>query len=135
MKVKALIEKTDNGYYSITSDEQIGNYCLGGYGNSLAEAKTDFMSVVKEAQDAYVAAHGDLPDKYKDVSVSYQYDLQSFFDYFDWINITKFAQVAGVNESKLRLYKVGKAFAGERTRAKLQEAVKRMGAELASVTI
>lgn len=135
MKVKALIEKTDNGYYSITSDEQIGNYCLGGYGNSLAEAKTDFMSVVKEAQDAYVLAHGDLPDKYKDVSVSYQYDLQSFFDYFDWINITKFAQVAGVNESKLRLYKVGKAFAGERTRAKLQEAVKRMGAELASVTI
>lgn len=135
MKIKALIEKTDNGYYSITSDEQIGNYCLGGYGNSLAEAKTDFMSVVKEAQDAYVAAHGDLPDKYKDVSVSYQYDLQSFFDYFDWINITKFAQVAGVNESKLRLYKVGKAFAGERTRAKLQEAVKRMGAELASVTI
>ena len=135
MKVKALIEKTDNGYYSITSDEQIGNYCLGGYGNSLAEAKTDFMSVVKEAQDAYVLAHGDLPDKYKDISVSYQYDLQSFFDYFDWINITKFAQVAGVNESKLRLYKVGKAFAGERTRAKLQEAVKRMGAELASVTI
>ena len=135
MKVKALIEKTDNGYDSITSDEQIGNYCLGGYGNSLAEAKTDFMSVVKEAQDAYVLAHGDLPDKYKDVSVSYQYDLQSFFDYFDWINITKFAQVAGVNESKLRLYKVGKAFAGERTRAKLQEAVKRMGAELASVTI
>lgn len=135
MKVKALIEKTDNGYYSITSDEQIGNYCLGGYGNSLAEAKTDFMSVVKEAQDAYVSARGDLPDKYKDVSVSYQYDLQSFFDYFDWINITKFAQVAGVNESKLRLYKVGKAFAGERTRAKLQEAVKRIGAELASVTI
>ncbi len=135
MKVKALIEKTDNGYYSITSDEQIGNYCLGGYGDSLAEAKADFMSVVKEAQDAYVAANGELPDDYREVSVSYQYDLQSFFDCFDWINITKFAQVAGVNESKLRLYKVGKAFAGERTRAKLQEAVKRMGAELAAVTI
>ena len=109
MKIKALIEKTDNGYYSITSDEQIGNYCLGGYGDSLADAKADFMSVVKEAQ--------------------------AFCDYFDWINITKFAQVAGVNESKLRLYKVGKAFAGERTRAKLQAAVKRMGAELAAVNI
>ena len=135
MKVKALIEKTDNGYYSITSDEQIGNYCLGGYGDSLADAKDDFMSVVKEAQDAYVKAHGELPDEYRDISVSYQYDLQSFFDYFDWINITKFAQVAGVNESKLRLYKVGKAFAGERTKAKLQAAVKRMGDELAAVTI
>ncbi len=135
MKVKALIEKTDNGYYSITSENMIGNYCLGGYGNSLAEAKDDFMAVVKEAQDAYITAHGELSDKYKEVSVSYQYDLQSFFDCFDWINITKFAQVAGVNESKLRLYKVGKAFAGERTKAKIQAAVKRMGAELSAVTI
>lgn len=135
MKVKALIEKTDNGYYSITSDEMIGSYCLGGYGDSLADAKTDFMSVVKEAQEAYVAAHGELSEEYRDISVSYQYDLQSFFAYFDWINITKFAQVAGVNESKLRLYKVGKAYAGERTKAKLQAAVKRMGAELAAVNI
>lgn len=135
MKVKALIEKTDNGYYSITSDEMIGNYCLGGYGDSLADAKTDFLSVVKEAQEAYVAAHGELLDEYREITVSYQYDLQSFFDYFDWINITKFAQVAGVNESKLRLYKVGKAFAGERTKAKLQAAIKRMGAELSATTI
>ena len=62
MKVKALIEKTDNGYYSITSDEMIGNYCLGGFGDSFAEVKKDFVSVVKEAQDAYVAAHGELSD-------------------------------------------------------------------------
>ena len=135
MKIKALIEKTDTGYCSISCNEKIGNFCLGGFGNSVAEAKDDFMSVVKEAQEEYVAEHGELPDKYKDVSVTYQYDLQSFFDCFDWINITKFAQVAGVNESKLRLYKVGKAFAGERTKAKLQSAIKRMSAELASVSL
>ena len=135
MRIKALIEKTGNGYYSITSDEMIGNYCLGGYGDSLPEAKADFMSVVQEAKEKFIEAHGALKAEYENVSVSYRYDLQSFFDCFDWINITKFAQVAGVNESKLRLYKVGKAYAGERTRAKLQAAVQEMSKELASVSL
>lgn len=130
-----MIEKTDTDYCSISCDEQIGSFCLGGFGDSVAQAKEDFMAVVKEAQDEYVAEHGELPDKYKNISVTYQYDLQSFFDCFDWINITKFAQAAGVNESKLRLYKVGKAFAGERTKAKLQTAIRRMSAELASVML
>ena len=135
MRVKALIEKTETGYCSITSDAKIGDFCLGGFGDSVDEAKEDFMSVVKEAQDDYVAAHGELPEEFRNVSVSYQYDIQSFFDCFDWINITKFAQVAGVSESKLRLYKVGKAFAGERTKAKLQTAIRRMGAELSSASL
>ena len=135
MRIIALVEKTETGYCSITSDAMIGDVCLGGFGDSVAEAKEDFMSVVKEAQEDYVAAHGELPEELENVSVTYQYDIQSFFSCFDWINITKFAQAAGVNESKLRLYKVGKAFAGERTRAKLQAAVRRMGAELSSASL
>ena len=120
MKIKALIEKTDTGYCSISCDEKIGNFFMFFLGLETA-------SVPMACLVAF--------DKYKNISVTYQYDLQSFFDCFDWINITKFAQVAGVNESKLRLYKVGKAFAGERTKAKLQSAIKRMSAELASVTL
>ena len=135
MKVTALVEKTETGYCSITSDAKVGNYCLGGYGDNLVQAKEDFMSVVKEAQDEYISAHGELPEEYRDVSVTYKYDIQSFFSCFDWINITKFAKEAGVSESKLRLYKVGKAFAGERTKEKLQAAIKRMGEELSSVTL
>lgn len=135
MKVKAVIEKTDAGYCSVISDAKIGDYCLGGFGNNAKEAKEDFMSVVREAQEAYVSEHGALPEELKEVVVSYQYDLQSFFDSFDWINITKFAQVAGVNESKLRLYKTGKALAGERTKAKLQSAIERMSAELAAASL
>ena len=67
MRVKALIEKTENGYYSITSDEAIGNYCLGGYGDSLADAKADFMSVVREAKERYAAEHGGLADEYEEL--------------------------------------------------------------------
>ena len=51
MKVEAIVERTDNGYYSIACDAQIGNFCLGGYGNSVDEAKADMAAIVKEAQE------------------------------------------------------------------------------------
>ena len=67
--------------------------------------------------------------------MSYKYDLVAFFNYFDWINISKFAKVAGISESKMRQYKTGSAFAGEKTKQKVQLAIKRMSAELASASL
>lgn len=135
MKVKALIERTEKGFYSIACDAQIGNFCLGGFGNSVEEAKADFASIVKEAQDCYVNEHGSLPDDFKTIEVDYKYDLQSFFNYFNWINISKFAKAAGINESKMRQYKTGKAFASERTKDTIEATIHRMSEELASVEL
>ena len=102
MKVEAIVERTDNGYYSIACDAQIGNFCLGGYGNSVDEAKADMAAIVKEAQEEYVKEHGSLPKNLQEIKIEYKYDLQSFFNYFEWINISKFAKFAGINESKMR---------------------------------
>lgn len=135
MKVSALIERTENGYYSIACDGKIGNFCLGGFGDSVKDAKADFDSIVKEAQDSYIKEHGQLPDELKEIEVEYRYDLQSFFNYFNWINISKFAQAAGINESKMRQYKTGKAFASERTKNTIETTIHRMSEELASVEL
>ena len=135
MKVSALIERTENGYYSIACDGKIGNFCLGGFGDSVKDAKADFDSIVKEAQDSYIKEHGELPDELKEVEVEYRYDLQSFFNYFNWINISKFAQAAGINESKMRQYKTGKAFASERTKNTIESTIHKMSEELASVEL
>lgn len=135
MKVNALIERTDNGYYSIACDGKIGNFCLGGFGDSVKDAKADFDSIVKDAQDSYIKEHGSLPDEFKEIIVDYKYDLQSFFNYFNWINISKFAKAAGINESKMRQYKTGKAFASERTKNTIEVTIHRMSEELASVEL
>ena len=135
MKVNALIERTDNDYYSIACDGKIGNFCLGGFGDSVKDAKADFDSIVKEAQDNYIKEPGSLPDDIKEVEVDYRYDLQSFFNYFNWINISKFAQAAGINESKMRQYKTGKAFANERTKNAIEATIHRMSEELAAVEL
>lgn len=135
MKVTAIIEKGIDRKYAIISNEEIGDFCLGGFGDSVEEAKADLQAVIKEAQNEYVKEHGELPQSYKTITISYKYDLAAFFNFFDWINISKFAKAAGINESKMRQYKVGSAFAGERTKDKIQAAIKRMSAELASASL
>ena len=72
MKVNALIERTENGYYSIACDGKIGIFCLGGFGDSVKDAKADFDSIVKEAQDNYIKEYGNLPDELKQVTVEYR---------------------------------------------------------------
>jgi predicted RNase H-like HicB family nuclease len=135
MNVTGIIEKGEDGRFSIICNQEIGSFCLGGFGDSVEEAKADFNSVIQEAQAEYVKENGDLPQKYQGIKVSYKYDLVAFFNYFDWINISKFAKVAGINESKMRQYKTGSAFAGEKTKQKVQLAIKRMSAELASASL
>lgn len=134
MKVTGIIEK-ENGGYSIICNEEIGNFCLGGFGDSVEAAKVDFESVIKEAQEDYAKSNGSLPKKFDDVKITYKYDLQTFFDCFDWINVSKFAKAAGINESKMRQYKSGAAFAGESTKNKVLSTIRKMGAELSSATL
>ena len=56
-------------------------------------------------------------------------------DEFDYINASKFARSVHINESKMRQYKSGAAFPNEKTTRKILSAIKRIGAELNSVTL
>ena len=53
------------------------------------------------------------------VEFRYQYDLQSFFDYFSFLNVTEIAKRAGVNPSLMRQYTRGIKTAGEKTYERL----------------
>ena len=131
MKIIGIIEKASDGTYSVRSDQHFGNSYFGGFGTTVAEAKDDFIGSITEAKEEAVAA-GIVPESY---SVSFKYDLPSFFNDFDFINASKFAQYAGLNESKMRQYKSGVAYPGERTTEKILSAIHRIGAELSSVSL
>ena len=51
MKIKAFIEKGNDNFYSIFSEEMLYNCCFGGYGNTEEEAKEDFMLSIAEAKE------------------------------------------------------------------------------------
>lgn len=134
MKINAIIEKNENNYYQISSDDELFDCCFGGYGYSVAEAKEDFAKSIQEAIDMAKEDGRDVPDNLI-IQVEYKYDIQSFFDYFDWINISQFAKKAGINESKMRQYKSGLAYASEKTTAKILKTIQTIGAELQSAQL
>lgn len=134
MRIRALVEKNDNNFYAITTEQAVvGNY-FAGYGYSVQEAKADYMESVREMLEMSKEEGKDVPDV-EDIKVDFRYDIPSFFNFFDWINISAFAKQAGINESKMRAYKSGLATASEKTVSKILRTVKAMGAELSSARL
>ena len=129
LTVKAIVEKGPDGLYSIHSDNHFGNSYFGGYGNSVEKAKADFFESIKEAINEQ-QAEGETAPQLESISIEYRYDLPSFFNYFDFINVSKFAEYVGINESKMRAYKCGVSYPGEKTTSKIFKAVKEIGKEL-----
>jgi predicted RNase H-like HicB family nuclease len=102
-KIKAIIEKANDGGISIYSEDVSGAY---GFGLTEQEAKDDFVSVLEEQAEYYKERHGEFPSWYKSgYSVEYVYDLSGFFEAFPFINASKFAKEIGINESVMRKYK------------------------------
>lgn len=102
-KIKAIIEKANDGGISIYSEDVSGAY---SFGLTEQEAKDDFVSVLEEQAEYYKERHGEFPSWYKSgYSVEYVYDLSGFFEAFPFINASKFAKEIGINESVMRKYK------------------------------
>lgn len=135
MKIIGTIERNDNKYYQVSSDDEIMGHCFGGYGYSVAEAKADFFKSIEEAKEMIVEDGLTVPACAEQVEVEFRYDIPSFFNYFDWINISAFAKQAGINESKMRAYKSGVASASEKTLQRILSTIKAMGAELTTATL
>lgn len=135
MKITATVERNDNNYYQISSRDELLNHGFGGFGYSVDEAKADFLESIEEVK-AMISEDGlTVPADAETIEVEFRYDIPSFFNYFDWINITAFAKKAGINESKMRAYKSGAATASEKTLRRIFSTVKTIGAELSAATI
>jgi predicted RNase H-like HicB family nuclease len=133
MKTTALIEKGKDGRYDIFTPDI--NSTIIGVGTTVAEAKADFENSVKEIFEAY-QEHGDpLPEELKDVEFEYKYDLSSFFNYYDWVNVSKFARAIGINDTLMRQYKAGGTYISERQTKKIETALHRFGNELKAVRL
>lgn len=132
MEIKAIIEKGSDGHYSIRSDNHFRNNYFGGFGPTVETAKKDFFASIEEAKAEALAEGVEIPEK---ITIAFKYDLPSFFNDFDFINASKFADYVGINESKMRQYKSGTAYPGERTTIKIITAIRKIGTDLSSLSL
>lgn len=132
MRIIAIIEKGSDGMYSVRSEQRIGNHYFGGFGESVSIAKEDFLESVREVIDESIAEGIKVPTTFQ---ITYRFDLPSFFNFFDYLNVSKFAELAGINESKMRQYKCGSAYPGEKVTKKISTAIRKIASDFSSATL
>jgi predicted RNase H-like HicB family nuclease len=132
MKTIALIEKGKDGMYTIFTPK-IESFILG-IGNTVNEAKADFENSVKEIKESYIKAKDKLPDELIDVTFEYKYDIASFFNYFDWINVSKFAKKSGINGSLMRRYRTGE-YISQKQVSKIEKTLNELGREISEIKL
>ncbi len=130
MKVLVTIERAKDGsYWCQTENAILGGY-LSATGKTVQEAKEDLAECLEEAREDLEAEGKTFPD----VEFTYKYDLQSFFNYFSFLNVSDIAKRSGVNPSLMRQYTSGVKNAGERTYQRLSACVQSITRELEAAT-
>lgn len=118
-RIKAIIEKADDGSYGIYADGK--RIPLFSSGLTEQEAKDDFESLVHEQAEYMKEQQGKYPEWYsEDVVIDYHYDMSGFFLAFPFINVSEFAKSLDINPSLMRKYKSGLAKAGDRQKDLIQ---------------
>jgi predicted RNase H-like HicB family nuclease len=134
MKLKAFVELWNDGTYSIYVPD-MKRHNLNAQGASVAEAKCNLMAAIDDYVKMYQDAGKAIPAEINQPVFEYRYDISSFFDYFDLINISKLAKLSGINPSLMRQYKSRSAFASEKQSKRIQEAINKLGKELLAVRL
>lgn len=130
MKVTAIMEKAKDGHYSCYVEEDLPGFGLSGFGDTAEAAKGDMLKAYKEIKEIQAEEGKEVPE----LEFVYKYDMQSFFDYFSFLNVTKVAELAGINPSLMRQYTSGVTNAGQKQYDKIRVAVERISKELSEAT-
>ncbi len=127
--VNVIIERATDGGFSAYVAEELDGFGLAGYGETASEAVEDMLVTYEETKEIRQSEGLETPQ----LRFSYHYDIESFFNYFPYLNISKVAERAGINPSLMRQYAAGVAKAGKRQYEKIASAVRSISQELAAV--
>ncbi len=128
MKANIIFETSKDGHFSCYMQESVPDFALFGYGKSAEEARADMLEAYSEIKEELSKDGKEATE----LEFVWHYDIKSFFDYFNFLNVSKVAEKAGINPSLMRKYTSGVANAGEKQYQKLKEAVKAFSRELRS---
>ncbi|MBQ9435087.1 MAG: pilus assembly protein HicB [Bacteroidales bacterium] len=131
-KSTALIEMGKDGTFGVFTPDT--HSTIIGDGKTIAEAKADFENSVREIIRLCEEDGIEEPDDLKNTIFVYKYDIASFLHYNKYLNMTKFAEYAGINPSLMRQYKRGQYISSQQV-SKIQKAINKIGRELAAIKL
>ena len=132
MKALAIIEKDGEGYSVYTDNLKT---VLHGSGTSVAEAKAEMLSGYKDLLTLYEEEGKPIPAELKDLTFIYKYDISAFFNAFDFLNASRFAERVGISPSLMRHYKGGNTYISPAQAKKIEKGLHQIGKELLAVNL
>ena len=132
MTALAIIEKDGNGFSVYTENLKT---VLHGSGASVAEAKAEMLAGYEDLIKMYAEDGHALPKELQDLSFTYKYDISAFFNAFDFLNASKFAERVGISPSLMRHYKGGNTYISPAQAKKVESGLHQIGKELLAVNL
>lgn len=130
MKVTAIIERGQDGRYSVYIEQKKYPYGIIGTGASVKEAKEDFEAGYKEMKQ-YVESLG---DRFEEADLSFKYDIPSFLQDFAFaFSLAGLERITGVNQKQLGHYISGYRKPSGKTVRKIEEGIHAFSSQLAAV--
>lgn len=132
-RVIFILEKSEDEYW-VTVKELPGCYASG---TTIEEAIANVKDAITEHISELKNHNDPVPEMFLNETYEYQikYDLQTLFEKFNVINKTVLAGKAGINSSLLRQYSSGLAFASEKQKMKIENAIHEIGSGLLEVCL
>lgn len=132
-RFKVSIEKQEDGTY-IAYNANGDNYTLLGTGDSVKEAKADFlnsMQAFKEMEEEEKGTAAPILTTEPD----FKFDISSLFEYYSMLNVSAFARFLGINETLMRQYKKGNTYISDTQLQKIENGIHQLGAEFSKLKL
>jgi hypothetical protein len=129
-----IIEKHDGMLWGRIEGK--GKFMPTPYG----ETKTALLKNLKQLIKDYQGHEGKEDKFWKKVDTKFMilhisYDLQAFFEEFDFLKQSKIAELAGINPGLLRQYASGVKYPSPEQAKKIEDAIHQLAKELKAVSL
>jgi hypothetical protein len=132
MKVKAFIERGDDGSYGVYVDleDKILNYGIIGEGNSCREAIEDFYQAYHEMKELYIKEK----KHFIEAEFEFRFDVASFLSYYSNIlSLAGLGRLTGIAQGQLSHYITGRRKPSPRTVEKIEKSLHKFANEISQV--
>ena len=119
-QVNAIIERANDGNYSVYMDVDNISYLITGTGITAEEAINNFK-INYDDMKCYYARKG---KEFEELDFNYKYDMSSFLSYFSKaFSLAGLSRITGINEGQLSHYLTGRRKPSKRTIEKIEKSV------------
>jgi predicted RNase H-like HicB family nuclease len=130
MKAKVIIERGNDGLFSYYMNEDKFDFGLNGQGNTIEEAKNEFLSAYSELKNMYL----EEGREFSELEFEYEYDICSFLNYYSGVlSKSGLEKITGINQKQLWHYSSGRKKPTRTTVEKIQVGLNNFSKELGQV--